>query len=187
MARIIGVNGIHNWSWSKDSFTDRFLRRLSELGHKAVDVHYPRMWAIFAFWNAPIERRAMAVAEANKSPSDCVLAHSAGCEISRRAMLKGAKFDKVFFFGAAVEDLAQFPSDAFNVLYNFYSEDDFALKVGEALPFDHPFGGMGLTGYAGDDKRIVNVKCAGMGHNDYSKEPYLTRYSAKVQRLLVKQ
>ena len=126
--RILGVNGIYNASWSKDSFTDRLLQALS-VKHEAVDVKYPWMLASLAYFDWPKRRRAQKIVEANK-PGDILIAHSFGCLCSWYAMNMGAKFDKVFFFGAAVDDDYKFPDGAFNVLYNIHSDADKALAGG---------------------------------------------------------
>jgi hypothetical protein len=162
--RILGVNGIHNWSWSKDSFTDRLLEALSHR-HETVDVHYPRMTAVFAYFDFAIKRRAKKIIEANQSPSDILIAHSFGCLASIYAMREGARFDKVFFFGAAAEQDEDIP-DAFNHLYNIHSAADGALSLGEKLPF-HKFGALGRDGYTGSNQKVINVPVSGMGHNDY--------------------
>ena len=81
-------------------------------------------------------------------------------------MRQGAKFDKVFFFGAAADDHIAIPRNAFNELYNIHSEDDVALEIGSRLPL-HQFGPMGKTGYRGTNEKVINVEAPGFGHNDY--------------------
>lgn len=162
--RILGVNGIYNWSWSTDSFTDKLLSYLDEL-HEVVDVKYPWMFAAFAYSDFAINRRAKKIVDIYK-PTDILVAHSFGCLASIYAMRQGAKFDKVFFFGAAADSNIAIPRTAFNVLYNIHSDADVALELGSALPF-HKFGPMGKTGYTGNNEKVVNVPAPGLGHNDY--------------------
>lgn len=162
--RILGVNGIYNWSWSDDSFTDKLLKQLGTM-HEVVDIQYPWMFAVFAYSDFAINRRAKEILKVNK-PTDILIAHSFGCLASIYAMRQGAKFDKVFFFGAAADDDIAIPRNAFNELYNIHSEADIALELGSILPF-HQFGPMGKTGYHGTNEKVINVKASGLGHNDY--------------------
>lgn len=174
MSRILGVNGIHNWSWSKDSFTDRLLDSLSH-EHEVVDVQYPRMWAFMAYIDYAIERRADRIVAKN-TPGDVLIAHSFGCLASIYAMRKGAKFSKVFFFGAAAEVDIEIPDDAFDELHNIHSNTDRALFAGEKLPF-HKFGYLGRDGYAGNSTKIFNVPANGLDHADYVSAKNLCRWS----------
>jgi hypothetical protein len=162
--RILGVNGIHNWSWSKNSFTDKLLDALSHR-HETVDVQYPRMWALLAYFDIAIRRRAEAIVKANKSAKDILIAHSFGCLASIYAMELGAKFDKVFFFGAAAER-DMFIPNSFTRLFNIHSKDDSTLSLGSLLPF-HKFGTLGRDGYTGKNPKVVNIEANGHGHNDY--------------------
>jgi len=175
MARILGVNGIHNWSWSKDSFTDKLLDSLSDLGHETIDVHYARMWALLAYFNSAVDRRAMAIVKVAQ-PGDIVIAHSFGCYATVRAMQKGASFDKVFFFAAACEPDIDIPDGAFGTLYNIHSPDDRALKLGRSLP-GHVFGALGMTGYTGSNKRVINIEAKGYDHNDYVTPRHLCHWT----------
>jgi hypothetical protein len=121
-----------------------------------------------------VQRRAKKIKEANKE-GDILVAHSFGCLASTEAMKQGAKFDKVFFFGAACECDIEFPEGAFNKLYNIHSDEDWALKIGIKLPL-HKFGGLGLKGYKGTDPRVENVSVKGLGHNDYVTPRYLCEW-----------
>jgi hypothetical protein len=179
--RILGVNGIHNWSWSKDSFTDRFLAALKSR-YEVVDVKYPRMLAILAYNDWSIKRRAKKILEANK-PGDILIAHSFGCLASVYAMQMGAKFDKVFFFGAAAEKDIDFPEGAFNTLYNIYSKDDPALWLGGHIPF-HKFGYLGKEGYTGKDANVVNIDASGNSHNSYSTPEHICDWVSFIEKAL---
>lgn len=171
--RILGVNGIHNWSWSDDSFTDQMLDALSD-EFFVVDVKYERMTAFMAYFSWFRKRVAKKIlAEAKET--DCLVAHSFGCLASIEAMRMGAKFDKVFFFGAAVERDADFPDDAFNWMYNIHSANDTALVLGDKLPF-HEFGTMGRDGYIGSSHKVRNVSVTGLDHNDYVKPKNLCNW-----------
>lgn len=166
MNRILGVNGIYNWSWSKDSFTDRLLAALgSDERNVVIDVKYPFMTAVLAYTNFAIKRRARKILELNR-PGDVLIAHSFGCLIALHAMRMGARFSRVFFFGAAVEPGVEFPREAFTHLYNIHSPDDKALTLGAKLPY-HEFGTLGKFGYTGHDPRVHNIKVDGYDHNDY--------------------
>jgi len=178
--RILGVNGIYNWSWSKNSFTDKLLQTF-ENTHEVVDVKYPFMLASFAYFDWCIKRRAKIILEANKSESDILIAHSFGCLAARYAMEMGAKFDKVFFFGAADEMDSAFPKLAFNELFNIYSPTDSALMFGGAIPF-HKFGHLGKHGYLGHDSRIINVKAEGMEHGDYVLPRHICDWNDFIQK-----
>lgn len=171
--RILGVNGIHNWSWSKDSFTDRLLDALSQR-NAVVDVEYPRMLAILAYFESAIVRRARKIVEANQ-PGDVLIAHSFGCLASIYAMEMGARFSKVFFFGAACDENILMPAEGFDVLYNIHSDTDSALALGMKLPA-HKFGGCGRVGYLGGDKRVVNFGVTGLDHNDYVTPRHLCEW-----------
>lgn len=176
--RILGINGIHVWSWSKASFTDKLLDVLSD-SYEVVDVRFPRMWAIFAYFNSAIDRRAQAIIDAYQ-PGDVIIAHSFGCLAVVHAMRKGGKFGKVFFFAAACEPDVDFPKDACTALYNIHSNTDTALKVGRHLPA-HPFGALGLQGYVGADPRVVNVRADGMNHGSYVTGANLCRWANYVR------
>jgi hypothetical protein len=176
--RILGVHGIHNLSWSKDSFTDKMLGALSYYGHDGVDVPGRLMTALLAYSDWAIERRADEILTLHQK-GDCLLAHSFGGLASHAAMRKGAKFSVVIFFGAAAECNLRFPKGAFEVLYNVHSNTDRALALGKRLPFGHKFGGLGYDGYTGRDKRIINVPAHGLDHNDYANKPdQLVRWAA---------
>ena len=169
---IIGVNGIHNWSWSKNSFTDHLLDAL-EHRYPVIDVQYPRMWALLAYSDRAIQRRADKILEVS-APGDVLVAHSFGCLASIFAMRKGAKFSKVFFFGAAAECDEEIP-DAFDHLYNIHSDSDSALLLGDKIPF-HKFGCMGKDGYTGTNPKVTNVPVKGLGHNDYVTARHLCEW-----------
>lgn len=164
MSRILGVNGIYNWSWSKDSFTDKILNRLKN-NHFVIDVQYPRMLAALAYFNFAVDRRAQEVLKVHK-PGDVVIAHSFGCLLTLRAMELGAEFSTVFFFGAAAECNVTIPPNGCERLINVHSTDDNALGLGKLLP-GHPFGELGSYGYIGTDLRVENVPAPGYDHNDY--------------------
>jgi hypothetical protein len=164
--RILGVNGIHNWSWSKDSFTDRILAALSH-DHDVVDISYPRMLAVLVYSDYARNRRVKNIIKQNQ-PGDILIAHSFGCLASILAMKQGARFSKVFFFGAACEPDIEIPEDAFDELYNIHSQEDRTLKLGDLLPW-HPFGLMGCNGYKGSNPKVKNICANGNTHNSYSE------------------
>lgn len=178
--RILGVNGIHNWSWSKDSFTDNLLDALS-WRHEVVDVEYARMLAILVYLESAITRRAKKIVEKNKF-GDILIAHSFGCLASIYAMEAGARFDKIFFFGAACDENIELP-EGFGKLYNIHSDSDKALSLGMKLP-KHQFGGMGRIGYQGADKRVINVPVHGLDHNDYVSPRHLCEWVRFIEERL---
>jgi len=162
--RILGVNGIHNWSWSDSSFTDHFFDALSD-ECVVVDIKYERMTAFLAYFSYFRKRVAKKILKEAKE-TDCIVAHSFGCLATIEAINMGLKVDKIFFFGAAAEREAEFSDDGFNRLYNIHSESDTALGLGKKLPW-HKFGTMGKDGYIGTSPKVVNVAVDGLGHNDY--------------------
>jgi hypothetical protein len=178
--RILGVNGIHNWSWSDDSFTDRFLEAL-KYRHEVVDVRYPRMWALFAYSDRAIRRRAELILQCHK-PGDVLIAHSFGCLASVYAMQLGARFSKVFFFAAAAEQDVEIP-EAFEVLYNVHSASDRALFFGAALPF-HRFGNLGRFGYIGNNPKVLNEDALGMDHGSYSEPRHVCQWVRYIEERL---
>lgn len=180
--RILGVNGIHNWSWSNDSFTDRLLARLS-LTHDVCDVKFPRMLALFGYFDWAIKRRARVIAEANESSDDCIIAHSFGCLATAYAInYFGAKFDKVIFFAAAAESDIEI-KQSFNVLYNIHSKTDATLTLGDILPF-HNFGALGQTGYKGELESVINIDASGFGHGDYVHPKNICDWQKVVESML---
>lgn len=181
--RILGVHGIYNFSWSKDSFTDRMLDGLSNHGYETVDVAGRWMLAFLAYSDWAIEKRAQAILDVHRA-GDALIAHSFGCLASLHAMRKGARFSKVIYFGAAVESNVRFPKRAFEALYNVHSNTDRALELGKRLPFGHEFGGLGYDGYTGRDKRIINVPAHGSDHNDYTKHREFCRWVAWAHSVL---
>lgn len=165
MGNILGVHGIHNFSWTNDSFTDKFLAILSQ-DYQVVDVKYPKMLAMLGYFDFAIKRRAKVISDANTSEHDIVIAHSFGCLATIYAMQHyGAKFNKVIFFGAAAEHNVHLP-DSFNQLYNIHSRADVALTLGKILPF-HKFGSLGQMGYSGIDTRVINIDAENFNHSDY--------------------
>jgi hypothetical protein len=170
--RILGVNGIHNFSWSKDSFTDRMLDALSH-DHEVVDVRYSRMLAMLVYSDYATNRRVRKILDQNQ-PGDVLIAHSFGCLASVGAMKQGARFKVAFFFGAACEPDIEIP-DSFEVLYNIHSEADRTLKLGDLLPF-HDFGLMGCNGYKGNNPKVVNICADGNSHNSYTDAKNLCRW-----------
>lgn len=174
MSKILGVNGIWNSFYSKDSFTDKILDGLvSYYGRNVVDVQYPRMWALLAYFDAAINRRAKAIVEASEPDgSSCVVAHSFGCLATVYAMRQGAQFDTVFFFGAAAPVDIILPEGKFRRIYNIHSDTDTTLFLGSLLPL-HKFGNLGKTGYKGTQKNIFNVRADGNSHNSYVSDANL--------------
>jgi hypothetical protein len=180
--RIIGVHGIHNWSKSKSSFTDKILDKLV-FACERVDVEYPRMLAVFGYFDWAIRRRAKKIAEANTSPHDILIAHSFGCLATIYAMKHfGARFSTVIFFAAAAEsDIEIVPN--FNILYNIHSSADLALKLGDLLPF-HSFGRLGEYGYGGTLKNVVNVEVVDYTHHDYVADCNIERWSKAIADMI---
>jgi len=170
MKRVLGVNGIHNWSTSSNSFTDKLLATLAQ-DFEVIDIAYPRMWALFAYLQTAKERRADVIAATAKH-GDILVAHSFGCLASIYAMRKMAaeptprKFSHVFFFGAAAEQDVYIP-DCFDKLYNIHSKNDVALKWGDRLPW-HDFGLLGHSGYTGGNRKVVNINADGNTHSSYT-------------------
>lgn len=171
--RILGVNGIHNWSWSDNSFTDKLLDALSD-EINVVDVKYERMTAFLAYFSWFRKRVAKKII-AQAKPDDCIVAHSFGCLATIEAFNMGLQVDKVFFFGAAAEKDVEFPDDAFTWLYNIHSDADTALSLGEKLPF-HKFGTLGRDGYTGTCYKVRNVSVKGLDHNDYVTPRWLCHW-----------
>lgn len=178
--RILGVNGIYNWSWSKQSFTDALLEQLYM--YETIDVKYPFMTALLAYSNWAINRRVKKLIKESKE-GDCVIAHSFGCLLTTMAMRQGAKYDKVFFFGAAVDSTAPIPEGGANVIYNIFSKDDKALIAGKAFPWS-PLGDMGRVGYEGTCTKVINIEAHGNDHGDYVLEENIDEWSDFIQERL---
>lgn len=182
MKRILGVNGIHNWSWSNDSFTDRILARLS-VNNMVIDVKYPWMNAMFAMFDWTIKRRAKIIAKENLSEQDCVVAHSFGCLAVLYAMeFYGAKFDKVIFFAAAAEPDYKI-TRSFNVMYNIHSKTDYPLTLARFLP-RNKMGNLGQIGYKGDMDTVVNIDATGFDHSDYVHSKNICDWVKIVEEML---
>lgn len=179
--RILGVNGIWNPDSGKTSFTDQLLTPLKFKGYRVRDISYRRMLALKAYIPQEIEKRALLVIDAYE-PGDAVIAHSFGCLLTITAMKLGARFGKVFFFGAAVSQDAEIPPN-YEHLYNIHSPSDGALWLGTLLPF-HPFGGMGKWGYRGKSPNVTNVEAPGMGHNDYVEPENIEKWLRFIDRKL---
>lgn len=177
---IIGVNGIWNKKAGTNSFTDKLLVCLRLLGHKTVDAEIEPMRARWAYFQSAIDKRAEVLVRIHV-PGDVLIAHSFGCLASHRAMEMGAKFSKVFFFGAAAEDDIVFPDGAFEKLYNVYSPDDWTLWLGARLPW-HPFGDLGRTGYKGTNKLVNNVKADKHRHNTHVEWKYIEQWARFIDR-----
>lgn len=179
--RILGVNGIWNPENGERSFTDRMLMGLRISGrHKTVDVHYPLLTTLEAYVPSNLRERAEHILSVYE-PGDTVIAHSAGCLLTYTAMRMGARFGKVFFFAAAAESNLEFPKNGMQKLYNIFSPDDPALRLGRLLPF-HPFGALGMKGYKGDDHRVVNVPAPGYDHNGYVEPEHLEEWVKFISR-----
>jgi pimeloyl-ACP methyl ester carboxylesterase len=182
LMRIIGVNGIHNLSTSKNSFTDKFLAHLAQ-HHEICDVQYPKMFAFLGYFDWSIKRRAKIVAAANTSPDDIVIAHSFGCLATLYAMkYYDAVFNKLIFFGAAAESDFVLPL-RFNKLYNIHSRTDSALSLGAILP-GHKFGTLGKYGYTGIDHRVANIDATGHEHADYVDPKNICNWHKVIEQIL---
>lgn len=183
MTRILGVNGIHNWSRSTNSFTDKLLKTLSR-DYPVLDIEYPRMWALFAYLDKAIQRRADVIVKHAKH-GDIVVAHSFGCLATIYAMRRmiaeptPRKFSKVFFFGAAAEQDVYIP-DAFEQLYNIYSRHDKALALGNLLP-GHAFGLLGHSGYTGNNPKVTNIDAEGNSHSSYVDFENICQWAAFIK------
>lgn len=180
--KVLGVNGIYNASWGRDSFTDRILAELHARGRRVHDVAYPWLTWGLAYFDAAKRARAQRIIDAH-ARGDAVVAHSAGCLLTLWAMRMGARFGAVFFFGAACESNIEIPAGACLRLYNVHSAADRALARGARIP-RHEFGRLGLDGYKGKDKRVVNVPAEGLGHHDHVKPGQLCRWSSFVDEAL---
>jgi pimeloyl-ACP methyl ester carboxylesterase len=157
MAKVIGINGILSHGACG---TDLALKDLSGMGYTTLDYDYPMRTALSAWFNKNRWDDAKGLLELTEG-GDHILAHSYGCLIVLEAMRMGAKFDQVFFFGAAASSdrYPWFPMlpDACNDLYVVYNPADRALRYGSMIPF-HPFGKLGYKGYRGTpDDRVHSI------------------------------
>ncbi|HYD35948.1 MAG TPA: hypothetical protein VD999_07860 [Vitreimonas sp.] len=182
--RIIGVNGILNFSWSEDSFTDKVLGGLS-YEFDVYDVKYPLMTALLGYSSFAISRRAKALYNQSR-PGDVVIAHSFGCLLVIEAMKMGAQYSQVFFFGAAAECDTALTDEGFGIIYNIHSRDDRALYMGNMLPL-HKFGCLGKDGYTGPNPRVLNIEGKpGTGHGGYISTSQICYWIGFIQRHIYK-
>lgn len=179
---IVLVHGIHdsvgNWLAVE--------RELANRGFNVRRFAYPRRWAISYY--LPWVQRNDGLRLANfVEDGDHVLAHSNGGNIVQSAIknswarapwykrfwckitgksepeIDGVRFDHVFMFSAAAtSDKMEYPEGSLNRCYVVYNPRDKALKLGAIMPF-HPFGSMGLLGFArtpskAKDRRFKNIQ-----------------------------
>lgn len=97
---------------------------------------------------------------------DHVVAHSNGCGVVHGAMVLGARFDRAFLFGAALDDDLDWPHDGARRINVIHNPHDRALTLGRLLR-GHPFGGLGKRGYQGEfDERIHSIAARAKGTID---------------------
>jgi len=106
-----------------------------------------------------------------------VVAHSNGCGVVHGAMMLGARFDRAFLFGAALDDELAWPKDGARKINVIHNPKDRALTFGRLLR-SHPFGGLGKRGYQGVfDERIHSIAARAKGtidrnnHSHYFQAP----------------
>lgn len=152
--RIIGINGLHTWGKNN---TDLLLAELAKRGHQVHDFNYPKVW----FWRAGSreeQRRIARLLLDQSQDGDAIVAHSYGCLVALRAMELGARYSKVFYFSAAMNQDFTFPYHGCRTLVNTYNPADKALWLAKLIRW-WDLGRMGSYGYAGPpDERVTNVQ-----------------------------
>jgi len=174
--RFLSINGIRS---NGEGNIDRLYSELNKLGHSGVDISYPRVSAFGARSRTRQRKNAEIILE-HHQPGDWVIAHSYGCLLTLRAMEMGARFGRVWFFGAAMNDDFTFPRHGMTHLYNYHNQYDVALTLGKMLWW-HDFGAMGQSGYKGaPDPRIQNKPFIdsspgrfSLNHSHYFRSPNL--------------
>ncbi len=153
----ITVNGIRHHG---QGTVDRCRDWCRSAGYQALDPRVPWRFVLSPIWGGKTDGQR--IVEAVGGVGGYVIAHSYGCRRALWAhahMLKeyGRGFDGMFFFGAAVPANHELPNIR---IWNFYSPNDGALKIGRYIPW---FGAAGLTGF---DRDAVNVRRSG-NHSHY--------------------
>lgn len=149
MARLL----LHHGIWTHgDQSTIPLARDLESIGYRTYNPQHSEFARVLGA--GKMARRFSRDLIANHKPGDHALGHSHGCLVILEAMRAGARFGTVFLVGAAVEEDVTFPYHGAERIINVYNPFDIALAAGTAIP-DHPFGALGLTGYAGPpDARV---------------------------------
>lgn len=171
MARIVIVHGIHTEGGSVYDFG----KRLEFLGYEVEYFDYAKRWAFHLFFPLVLRRDGARLANFMRD-GDHVIAHSNGALVWQSSITAGAKWGHCFIFGgAATSDKMEYPQHSLLNAFIVYNVKDWALKLGALIPF-HPFGRLGLRGFAGTpttgkDDRFQNVrgfyKSFGLNHSHY--------------------
>lgn len=152
--KILSINGIRT---DGSESTDLLLSDLEDRGFDTLDVNYPEVNILGARSRETQYENAQILLDAHE-PGDALIAHSYAGLISLRAMEKGAKFGKVFWFSPAMNVDFVIPYLGCTELYVIHTLEDKAIALGEKLWW-HDFGAMGRVGYQGPpDPRVTNIQ-----------------------------
>lgn len=163
------IHGIHT-SEGDTSTPARIIPELIASGISEEDIithDYGYVTALTSRWKnqARAEKIALEIGH-----GDIIIAHSNGCDITRRMLDRGILPDGVVLLQPALDvDTAFALGDYWiNVFFNAHDKATFFAKC--FLWFNHPYGAMGRYGYRGHDTRIKNFDTLSMfGVGGHSK------------------
>lgn len=113
---------------------------------------------------------------------DHVVGHSNGCGVVHGAMNLGARFDRVFLFGAALDSDVLWPKRGAKKINVIHNKRDKALTLGWLLPW-HAFGSLGKIGYQGEfDQRIHSISAFADNTVDKSNHSHYFTDTARRRR-----
>lgn len=152
MNKVHIIHGIHS-SEGDASTPARCIPELKEAGYE-IEVHeYGYAYALSSRW----KNKARAESIAPKiGKHDFILAHSNGCDITRRMLDMGIIIKGAVLLQPALDEDTKFAPGGYwiNVFHN--DHDNPTLFAKYFLWFGHPWGAMGRFGYSGNDTRIRN-------------------------------
>lgn len=151
MNKVHIIHGIH--SSEGKSTPGLCIPELREAGYDIEVHHYGRAYAISSRFRN--QGRAEGIAP-KIEPHDFILAHSNGCDITRRILDIGVIINGVVLLQPALDEDTIFALGNYwlNVFHNDHDKATWVAKY--FLWFGHPWGAMGRYGYSGNDTRIRN-------------------------------
>lgn len=132
-----------------------------------------------------IVKKIMAVYE----PGDIIFAHSAGAMLTHHLIEWGANPPLIWFFNAALDRNITFPEKFTGQIINIYDRHDIVLFGAQLLPFNR-IGAMGMMGYCGSYKNVVNLSFRhkhdnlDLGHGDYFEDEHLPQFSKLIKQTI---
>lgn len=172
---------VHGINTKGKNNTDRFCMELAARGHRVVDPPLKKRHT----WNVRRtlhdDARFLAGWIARQPRPVSLICHSHGCNIGLAAAM-AVPVDSIYLFNAATEPDYDFGGVQCDLdrIYAIFSEDDWTVKLGNLLPFNHPFGDAGARGF--DNLPGLNNRPTHGPHSRAFTEPQLSFWVDFVDR-----